>query len=330
MTFYDLQEAYARFIGYNISTERQDWQTQQIRDDINNALTEIVASTAYLWHHVREATITLVANTSTYALNDFCVKPISFWTEDEMAHEIQFIDPREQDASGAKGTNAAYVSTGPFEVTWSVPTTSASKSSASGATGGVNVTEGAAALTKTGGTAWASGDVGKRIRLNGEDTDYLVDSFSTANSISIDRNYVGRLVGVGQTGTGAGLTTKKWEISPAGIYQVQFRPTPTAAKTIYYRYIKSHSRMSNTDDNPDLPERYHYLILDKAIIRSAKFAEDPEAYQLYANEYRQGIADMIREDQIEKCMRKRVFYQSPMGNPYRHRSLPPDIYIRGA
>lgn len=329
MTFYDLQEAYARFIGYNISSERQDWQTQQIKDDINSALDEIVASTAYLWHHVRESTFALVSGTATYALNDFAIKPLNFWTEDSMAHAIEFLDPRETDASGAKSTSAAYVSTGPYEITWYPATTSASKSGAAGASAGISVTEGLVAVTKSGGTAWVAGDVGSRIRLNGENIDFTIASFVSANSITIDRAYRGRLVGIGQTGIGAGLTQKKWEVTPAGTYQVQFRPAPTSVKTVYYRYVKTHSHMLNTDDNPDLPERYHHLILDKAIIRSAKFAEDPEAYGLYSSEFRQGIADMIREDQIEKMQHKQVHYASPFPRQNRYRAYPPDLYIRG-
>lgn len=330
MNFTDLQESYARFIGYPIVAERQDWQTQQIKDDINNALDEIVASTAYLWHHVRETTLALISGTTTYALNDFAVKPLDFWTEDTMAHAIEFVDPREADANSSKSSNAAYVSTGPYELTWYPALTAASKSGAAGATAGISVTEGSTTVTKGAGTAWVAGDVGSRIRLNGENIDFTIATFSSANSITIDRAYRARLTGIGQTGVGAGLTQAKWEITPAGTYQIQVRPAPTASKTIYYRYVKSHSHMLNTDDNPDLPERYHHLILDKAIIRSTKFSEDPNAFQMYVTEYKQGIADMIREDQIEKSMRKQVHYASPFPRQNRYRAYPPDIYLRGA
>lgn len=329
MNFGDLQESYRRFLGFPISTEVPDWQTQQIKDDLNHSLDEIVNSTQYLWHHVRESTFATVDGTSTYNLNDFCIKPLSFWTEDSTAHEIAFIDPREVDRNGAKNSNAAYVTTGPFEISWYPATSTAGSSAIAGSTG-IDTTEGSAAVTKSGGTAWASTDVGKSIRINGEDMDFTVSAFTNANSITISRLYRARLTGVGQTGVGSALDNKSWEIQPPGIYRVQIRPTPTAAKTIYYRYVKRHSRMLNTDDVPDLPDRYHQAILDGAILRSAKFAENPDAYQLYSRRWDESVLMMIKEDRIDMAMRTQLTYASPMAVQTYRRKLPPDVYFRGS
>lgn len=329
MNFGDLQEGYRRFLGFPISTEVPDWQTQQIKDDLNQSLDEIVNSTAYLWHHVRESTITLAASTSTYQLDDFAIKPISFWTEDATGHEIQFIDPREMDRDGSKNSNASYITTGPFNISWYPPTTTAYSSGDAGGTAGVSITEGSTTATKGSGTAWAAGDVGKSIRINGEDTDFTIASRTNDNSIELSRAYRARLTGIGQTGVGSNLSQKKWEVQPPGIYRVLVRPTPTAAKTVYYRYIKRHSRMLNTDDVPDLPEKYHHVILDGAIIRSAKFAEDPAAYQLYIERYMDALHKMIREDRVEVAMRSQLTYASPMNSRTFRGALPPDVYFRG-
>jgi hypothetical protein len=325
MNFGDLQEDVWRFIGVNDSTLRHDYLTQQVRDDINRAIDDIYMSASYLWHMVKEGTIDVVSGTSTYALNDYCIKPLGFWTADTYAHKIGFLSPRDSDRNGLRNSTLTGVEVGPWHLTWA-PYASAYKSGTSA--DGLVLTEGGVAVTKSGGTAWSSTDVGRIIKFNGADDDYKIASYVSANSITIDKPYRSRLVGVGTSGVGTVPVAPRWEVTPAGTYQVQFLPTPGSSKTVYYRYVARARRLISDDDTPELPGQYHHLISFGAILRTTRYLEDPQSYGSYRDGLASGMERLVQEDRMEMDEEYQSIYDSPIRRSSFRSFLPQDIYQR--
>ena len=305
MNFNDLQESVFRFMGYQTSEQRYDYIRQQIKDDINHTLDAIVHSMPFAWWMVRETTLPLVSGTSVYTLDDWVVRPLAFWTEDTSAHPVRFRDPSEMDSSGARNESASYVSRYPI-MAWYPPTTSATLTGTDGA-----VTEGASTVTKTGGTAWSTAHTDKMIRIQGEDADLKI-SAPTANSLTIDRAYRARISGNGVTGVGSSLSSVKWEISPPGRYRVVVRPTPTESQTLYYRYLKQHQRLLNTDEVPELPTEYHHVLLAGTLMRNTMFTEKNPAHSMYMQHYYQGLERLKAEDRISVGECGQLQYASPI------------------
>lgn len=328
MNFKDFQEDVWRFKGVHDSTLRHDFEVQQVKDDVNRAMDDIYLSAPYFWHMLRESSLSVVANTSTYALNDYCVKPLSFWTEDQYAHKISFLSPRDVDRIGLRNSTIRGVEPGPFTVTWTPATTSAAKYGASGASEGVTLTNGSTTVTKSGGTAWASSDIGSIIKFHGEDEDYKVATFTNANSITIDKAYTARLTGTGTTGTATAPSNARWELTPIGTYQIKFVPTPQSTATVKYRYCARPRRLILQDDTPELPGQYQYLIALGAIMRTGKYAENPGAYKMYLEQYVNGLDKFIKEDRIEMDEEYQSFWESPVRRASYKTVLPQDVYYR--
>lgn len=329
MNFKDLQEDVWRFVGVHDTSLRRDFERQQIKDDINRAMDDIYASAPYFHHMLRESTISVVANTSTYSLNDYCVRPLSLWTDNQYAHKIAWVSPRDADRMGLRNSTITGVEPGPFHVTWIPATTSAAKAGASGASTGVTLSNGSATVTKSGGTAWASSDVGLVIKFNGEDEDYQIATFTNANSITIDKAYYARLTGSGTSGSATAPSNARWEVSPKGQFQIKFLPTPTSSATVNYRYAARPRRLILDDDTPELPGQYHYLISLGAILKSAKYAEDPKAYQMYREQYTVALDKLIKEDRVEMDEEYQSWYESPIRRQSYRNYFYPDVYSRG-
>lgn len=266
MNFQEMQQKYFLYLGRPVDAEILDWERQAARDDLNAAVDRIIAlCKPYLWVHMREWTLSVVAGTSTYALDAACEMPVEFWTADTRARPIPFIDPRMGDMNGLRNTNAQSTYTHTF--VWTPATQTAEKSGAAGATAGASLSAAGTTVTKSGGTAWASTDVGKIIRLNGS-VDLVISSYTSANSIEVARAYIGRLTGSGVANSPSGLTQVAWEVTPIGTYQIQAIPTPQTTESVLYRGVWRHQRLMNNSDTLLLPERYHMLPVYKAAIDS--------------------------------------------------------------
>lgn len=327
MNFGDLQEDVFRFIGENDSSLRKNFLIQQVRDDINRAMDDIYMSSAYLWHMVREGTLSVVPGTDTYALNDYCVKPLSFWTADQYAHKVAFLSPRDSDRNGLRNSTLTGVEVGPWHLTWTPPTSSAYKSGTSSDT--LVLVEGSTAVTKSAGTAWATAtDVGRIIKFNGQDEDYVVAATPSSNSLTLDKPYRSRLTGTGTSGTGTVPSTPTWEITPSGTYQIQLLPAPASAKTLYYRYVARPRRLIQDSDRPELPGQFHHLISLSAIMRTARYLEDPSSYGMYKEQFGAGLQRLIQEDRMEMDEEYQSIYDSPIRRSGFRSFLPQDIYQR--
>jgi len=330
----DIEELVWRHLGFHASGQKLDHRLQQIRDDANWSLGEVLRQGPFIWHYVKESSFDLVSGTSVYTLDDFCKKVIgSMWTEDTQAHDIDMVAAGQLDSSGAKNSSASYLSTGPFEIApypcLSAPVTRGTDAS---------VTEGATTVTTSGG-AFTAAMVGSRIRLNGEDYDFSIQAFTNSNSIelghswdtSVTRAYRARIAGIGVTGVGSGLSTVKWEVTPAGTMRVVVRPTPTAAKTIYYRYRRMHERLLNADDVIDLPEDYHDVIGWGTLMRQAYFTKDWKAYGVAKSHYQEGMVRIKRDGFPVHGLQRHMRYRSTFSTgPSARTSISDMISSRGS
>jgi hypothetical protein len=228
-----------------------------------------------------------------------------------------------------RSTGLAAPAEGPYEPVWYPDTTTAAKSGDAGSTAGATVAEGATAVSKSGGTAWASSDVGRRMRFNGEDADYMVATYSSANSIAVDKAVRGRLTGTGVTGVGAGYAAVKWEIGPPGLKRIQLLPAPTGSATLYYRYIVKPRRLVNSDDVPEVPnEAFHHLIWKGALSHMTLLKEDLERYGAFRNEYAASLADWrTRDAEVVADAEDRPYIRG-LDNRTAERYLP-GTYFRG-
>ncbi len=321
MNYSQLRETLWRNLGYQQTNQRPDYLLQEIRDNLNDTLREISEATPYLHYQVRETTLAVVSGTSTYTLDDWCKKPLAFWTEDENGHKVYMLSARELDRSGAKASGAVGGSAGPYQVTW-YPISSASKSGASGASTGATVSEGATSITfGSSGTSFASTDTGKMIRLNGEDMDYTF-TYVSAHAGTLDRAYRARVTGNGVSGAGSGAANVRWELSPAGRYRITLRPTPAANITLYYRYVRHHQRLLNDDDVPELPSEFLPVLTDGALARNTIFLEkNPNAAAAFLRRYKEGLGMIASRDVTDEDEEFQSYYESPirtsgMGSPY--------------
>lgn len=285
MNLATLEEHVWRVMGLHEAAARHDWRRQMIRDAINACLDELGAIAPYLHHLERQSSIAVVAGTSAYNLNDYCVRPLSFWTEDSSAHKVDMINLRRSTRNGMRNPNAVYGQFGPYQLVREPRTTSALLSGAAGAAAGISTTEGDETVTKSGGSAWTSSHVGLVFKANGEDEDYKISSINSANSIELDKKFRGRLTGMGVTGAAANLSQVSWAVSPAGLFRIKFLPAPTAAQTVYYSYLARPRRLIRDDDVPELQAEFHSALWKGALKKVGLSASDLVQYQGWLSEY---------------------------------------------
>lgn len=322
MNFNDLQEACWRFLGQHDTGNRVDWQRQEVRDAINNTQLELHSAFPWLWQSVRESTLSLVNGTATYALNDWCLRPLAFWTEGTAAHKVMFRQPRIADRDGSRNTSQSFGSLGPYELCWTPRSTTAAVSGTAGAT-----TEGSATITKTAGTDWASAHVGRMLRLKGESEDYSISAVASATSLTADRVFRGRITGLGTTGVSANYSAVKWEIGPPGRFQVKFLPAPTTSVTVYYRYIALPRRLVNADETPELPEEHHDLLWKGGLRMLSALKEDDASWQRFTAEYGAGVELLERRNIDDIDSEDAPHFETTLNND-AYQGLPNDAHFR--
>lgn len=298
-----LREQMYRWVGKNDSGQRQDYFLQEVDDAINETINRIKKSTHWWWYDVRESSISIVAGTKVYALSDFCLLPIGFWTVDTGAHEVELVDLKEMDWSGLRSTDVLEGDLGPFKYNWTQRRHTSSK------TGYCNITEATKAVTWVSGDAFASSDVDKRIRFEGSEVDYKVATFVTPN-ITIDRYYRGILRGTGTSGLSGNLSSGKFEISPAPVWQLEFNPTPSAAATLKYRYVHRWTRLLYDDDTPGLDDQWHFAILLGAKSMLAAYCKEPESGDRYEGLFQSAVKRMNEVDNKPSGAPGRMMYRS--------------------
>jgi len=327
MNLSDLREDIYRFMGlsgHNIP----DHVKQQVTDDINRAQDKIYRALPFVWWMVKSATLTPVTGTSVYTLDDYCVKPLSFWTADSSAHKIPYFSARDADRSGVRNTNLGGLESGPFAVHWHEPTTTAGASGVSGSSYGASVTEGDTALAKgSSGTAWTSADTGKLVYLNGEDADFTI-TYVSANAATLDRAYRGRLSGLGTTGVGSGLSQVRWEMVPKGRQRVFIPQAATGGASINYRFHKLHRRLINTDETPEAPTDWHWVISSGAKMLNSSFRGNNAAHAMMKEEYAEGMAYLHKNECTDQDEEFKDTYESPIKLSSYRDYLPPGTYFR--
>lgn len=291
----DLMERLWSMLGQHETGQRPDWRTQHLSDALNLKLEEVASANPFLWELVRESTLSIVAGTSDYTLDDWAMRPMQFWTEGTSAHRVAARNYRITTRDGSRNSGSAYTTNGPFEYVLLPRSTTAGSSGTAASSTYASTT-----ITKSGGTDWTSADIGKMIRLNGEENDYKITAVGGVTSLTVDRATRGKLTGQGTSGTPSNYSSVKWEISPPGRCRIKILPTPTSASTVYYSYVAYPRRLINATDVPEISDNFHHLLWKGAIAECGAFNEDPGVYQIYKAEYEQalqGLKDSNREDQ---------------------------------
>lgn len=322
MNFSSIQSQVFAHTGRITDGDIKDWERQKVRDDINMTLDEIMSvMEPYYWRHVDEQSLTLVAGTTVYTLADDTLTPIEFYTADERARPVRYVDPGEADWSGSRNTNAT--ASYALELTWYPPTTTAAKSGTA-----ASMTTNTATITKVGGTDWESTDVGKIIRLDG-DASFLISAFTSATSITVDQTYIGKLSGATANNSPSSLSSVKWEVTPPGVPRVVVVPGVTEGETLKYRRSFRHRRLYVGSDTPDIPEKYHPLLAYGAAMRNDILwnKKGGNIAQLYTT----GVERMKAENQaaIASSIRLRYEKNGYFGLGSRRNPYPRDMNFSG-
>lgn len=328
MNFNDLQESVWRYLGFVDSGQRQNYYLQEIRDAINASLDELASTAPFLWPLVRESSISVVAGTQDYYLDDWCRRVLSFWTEGTGAHKVTLHVPREADRNGLRQTGISAGSLGPWDLTLLPRNSSAVRSGTA-----ASATEAATAITGVSGAS--SADIGRLVRLNGEDMDYKILSVTGTTQFNVDRAIRGRLsnkstvaTGSGYVGTGSGYSAVSWELGPPGRLRIRLLPSPTSASTLYYRYVAIPRRMLNLSDVPEIPQEYHHLLWKGALCRISKFVEDSKMYPIFKAEFEIGLEKFKDEDIEDVDCNEPPPFVSSMDTFDHTRKLAPDVSFR--
>lgn len=287
----------------NATGNRRNWRLQEIKDGVNTVIKRVARAAPYLFDLTGESTLTIIGGTSVYQLDDYCYRPLSLWTEDANAHKLMARWPRNADRDGSRNPNMAYPSSGPWQYVWQ-PRNAPIKSGASGATTGASATAGTTTITLgASATALVAADIGRMIRLNGEQADYKIVTIGAAGRVpTVDRPIQGRIQ-VAQAdltdGVAAAYTNVRWDLGHPEGFRLKILPavpSSTPSMTVYYRYIIVPRIMVNNDDTPPFPEEYHDLIWKGAIAELSLSNENTDAYQAYKTEYESRLAELVAMD----------------------------------
>ena len=266
-------------MGVQSAGDRRDCTLQSIKSAINQTLMDVSRSMLSLGYLRREKTITLVAGTATYQLDDWCRVLHSLYTTDANAGKVHFREEKVADLEGLRSSSMSYASGGPYDAIMWERTLTAGKTGAAASIG-----EGLQAVTGCAGLVSAD-DVGKMIRFKGEDIDYAISAVGGATACTIDKAHRGFLTGNGTSGAASSYSGVKWEISPPGRIRFRFLPAPAAAGTMYYRGTFFPRRLVNADETPELPDDYHDLLWKGSLKHMGMRGKDWEAVAGFHREY---------------------------------------------
>lgn len=301
MNFKDMQEEVWKNIGLPDTTTgtRTDARRQTIRDALNQAMADIAATCSpKLDFLIRETTLSVVAGTQDYLIDDRCQRPLSLWTEGQYAHRIDFRKALAADRDGSRNSLYVVGDLGPFQCALLPRTSAATLSNIAAANKGALVVEGAkTCVIGSDNAVLDSSSVGRMLVLNGEDADYLITGVSS-RTITVDKPILARLTGNGVTGTGGGYAeaSTSWEIGPAGRFKVRFLPIPTASATVYVRYMAYPRWLVGDSDRPELQKDMHQLIVKGAMKSVASGKQNSESFQLYQVEFERLLTGLKASD----------------------------------
>lgn len=278
--------------GFHDAGNRLDWRRQEQLDALNQVQDDLTEHTTLLYHLLDEWTLTLVAGTAVYRLNDWCRRVTEI--RDSDGAPIPLISPRRADEEQWRASTL--VSNTPYVVTRYPSTKDALLSGAA-----ASAVEAATSITALAGLS--DTHIGMMIRLNGEANDYKIVS-QTVTACVVDRPVHARLTGNSTQATaagwtGAGYTAVRWEVSPIGRLRIEFLPAPTAAATVYYRGLRAPRRLVNMNETPELQDAHHGLLWMGSLALCSGFdAKDPD-YQRFKMEYAAALAKYKARDEDE-------------------------------
>ncbi len=289
MNYGTLQERCWNFLSQANTAGRADWKRQEIRDALNEVLYDVAGEPPFIWNLVREFTFDIVPNQSVYTLDDWIARPLALRTEDSNAHRVIFRNWRAVDRDGSRATGAVDGPLGPWQVTWYPRTSAALKSGAA-----ASATEGSTSITGLSGLN--ASDVGRMLRLNGEETDYKIVSQSVTACV-VDRAVRSRLSGEAVLGVGLGYSSVRWEISPPGRYRLEFVPKPTMTKTVHMKALVLPRLLLQDNETPEILTERHHLLWKGALRQLSALMEESENWQRYATEYQDALRQLRANEQ---------------------------------
>ena len=290
MNFLQLQNKFfEEGVGYHESAQKKDYMRQSCKDAINEVQMEAARLRPHLWGLTDETTVSIVVGTQNYYINDWCLRPISFYTKDQAARKIPFRWPANADRDGSRNSGMVFSAYGNWSLSWK-PKNIAAILAGTGAA----VVEGATSVTGLTGLG-TTGYEGRLLRIGGDDNDYKIVSH-TATTAVIDKAHRGVLSGLGTTGAAANYSSKKWEIGPPGLYRLEVLPTPTEAVTLYVRYARRPRRLIADDDVPEIPEEFHNMLWRAALSKVSFAKKDSELFMAGKAEFEELKRELMAHD----------------------------------
>ena len=73
-------------------------------------------------------------------------------------------------------------------------------------------------------------------------------------------------------------------------------PIPDTGYEVDYRYYKIPNNLQNDIDYPDIPEKYHHVVVDGGTYRMMQYKQQQAASQQYQQRYEVGLQKMIEDN----------------------------------
>lgn len=295
MRFLDMQRSLWRWSGKPDSVIRTNDFIQECKDALNQSMDFIKQHSPFWWNDVEEADVSVVANTMSYELSDFCYVPMEFWINGIVPHHMVFLQPSQVDMLGLRGTDMYESAYGPYRYTF------APSRKTSLLTGTCDITEGAQAVT-AGSGVFTTAMSNKRIRFRGEEEDYVFTRTGNTTG-TIDRPYRSRRYGTDTQAPSGAQTGITFDVSPGPVWTISFVPMPVATLTARVRYVKRWSRMINDEDVPaNMEERIQHLLLDCAKLKMMRYfgvggQERQAEYSIFEKQFDRALINAIGRDE---------------------------------
>lgn len=296
MNLQDLIETLYQLTGTpDTANARPDGTFQRYKDLINSTQSKLCAymhpSMDFL---IRDVTLTVVAGTPDYFIDDWCQHPLSL-IESTYGNRISLRRRLNADTDGSRNPNLTGSTTLEQAVNLS-RTTSAVLSNIAGSTTGISATEGAlTADIGSGNDVLTNAVVGKMLKFNGESGDYKILSVAT-RTITVDRPIISRVSGIGTTHAGAGYAKAscRWEIGPKGRYKLRFLPSIGNSPTV--RYMAYPRKLLSLTDEPELQEDMHDLLWMGPMMDIGASKENANQFSMWKERWEETLKLLAKSD----------------------------------
>ena len=283
MNLTTLRERIWNSLGLFETDQRPNYMRQEIDDALNFAILDIYQRTHWWWHFLDEVDLDIVAGTSDYELDDYCWLPVALKLQGNDEDFIEFVAPAEADRQGLRQPSLVQSSAGPFQWTWKPSRRTAAK------LGNIDIDDGTKDVTINSiDVALTSADVGRRVRINGEQPDYVIATVGSG-TCTLDRNYRSprRLRATDDAGDDrAGVS---FEVSPGPVWKVTLSPAPSQNMTVTVRMARRPRWLLHGAEVPEIDEKAHEVLELAARRNLCRFTEDSKNWAIYNGEYEAGI-----------------------------------------